>query len=122
MTSVVTGKPIWDTPAGDLGTIQEGEFYQLTLFAHDDITNTSKYLYYIMIAGELPEGVQCRRNGIIEGVPKAITSLQGVPLEVAENVKSKFTVRVFTAHDEVDPLTGGTIEVVDRLADRTFEI
>lgn len=120
--AVITGKPIWDTPAGDLGTIQEGEFYQLTLYAHDDITNTSKYLYYIMVAGELPEGIQCRRNGLIEGIPKAVTSLQGVPLEVKENVTSKFTVRVFTAHDEIDPVTGGTIEVVDRVADRTFTI
>jgi len=120
--AVITGKPIWDTPAGDLGTIQEGEFYQLTLYAHDDITNTSKYLYYIMVAGELPEGIQCRRNGLIEGIPKAVTSLQGVPLEVKENVTSKFTVRVFTAHDEIDPVTGGTVEVVDRVADRTFTI
>lgn len=120
--AVITGKPIWDTPAGDLGTIQEGEFYQLTLYAHDDITNTSKYLYYIMVAGELPEGIQCRRNGLIEGIPKAVTSLQGVPLEVKENVTSKFTVRVFTAHDEIDPATGGTVEVVDRVADRTFTI
>jgi len=57
--AVITGKPIWDTPAGDLGTIQEGKFYQLTLYAHDDITNTSEHLYYIMVAGELPEGIQC---------------------------------------------------------------
>jgi len=120
--AVITGKPIWDTPAGDLGTIQEGEFYRLTLYAHDDITNTSKYLYYIMVAGELPEGIQCRRNGLIEGIPKAVTSLQGVPLEVKENVTSKFTVRVFTAHDEIDPATGGTVEVVDRVADRTFTL
>jgi len=122
MANVITGKPIWQTPAGDLGTIQEGEFYQLTLYAYDDITNTSKYLYYIMVAGELPEGIQCRRNGLIEGIPKAVTSLQGVPLEVKENVTSKFTVRVFTAHDEIDPATGGTVEVVDRVADRTFTI
>jgi len=120
--AVITGKPIWDTPAGDLGTIQEGKFYQLTLYAHDDITNTSEHLYYIMVAGELPEGIQCRRNGLVEGIPKAVTSLQGVPLEVKENVTSKFTVRVFTAHDEIDPVTGGTVEVVDRVADRTFTI
>lgn len=122
MAHVITGKPIWQTPAGDLGTIQEGEFYQLALYAYDDITNTSKYLYYIMVAGELPEGIQCRRNGLVEGIPKAVTSLQGVPLEVKENVTSKFTVRVFTAHDEIDPVTGATVEVVDRLADRTFTI
>ena len=42
MNNVVTGKPIWDTPAGDLGTIQEVRFYQLTFNDHNDITNTSK--------------------------------------------------------------------------------
>ena len=120
--AVITGKPIWDTPQGDLGTIQEGRFYQLSLYAHDDITNTSTHLYYIMIAGELPQGVQCRRNGLVEGIPKAVTSLQGVPLEVKENVTSKFTVRVFTAHDEIDPITGATVEIVDRVADRTFSL
>ena len=122
MSTVVTGKPVWDTPAGDLGTIQEGLFYQLTLFAHDDITMTSKYLSYIMISGSLPEGIQCRRNGIIEGVPKAVSSLQGVPLEVDENIESKFTIRVFTSHQEIDPITGNEITVVDRVADRTFEM
>ena len=113
MANVITGKPIWQTPAGDLGTIQEGEFYQLTLYAYDDITNTSTHLYYIMVAGELPEGIQCRKNGLIEGIPKAVTSLQGVPLEVKENVTSKFTVRVYTEDENEQPL---------RVADRTFTI
>ena len=113
MAHVITGKPIWQTPAGDLGTIQEGEFYQLTLYAYDDITNTSTHLYYIMVAGELPEGIQCRKNGLIEGIPKAVTSLQGVPLEVKENVTSKFTVRVYTEDENEQPL---------RVADRTFTI
>ena len=90
-----TGKPIWQTPAGDLGTIQESEFYQLTLSAIDDSTGLSDTLYYTMIAGELPEGIQCTRTGIIEGVPKAVASVQGVPLEVGENVTSKFTVALW---------------------------
>ena len=107
------GKPIWDTPAGDLGTIQEGEFYQLTLYAHDDISGTSDHLYYIMVAGELPDGISCKKNGLIEGIPKAVTSLQGVPLEVRENVTSKFTVRVYTEDENEQPL---------RVADRTFTI
>jgi len=111
--SHIIGKPIWETPAGDLGTIQEGEFYQLTLFATDDVTNTSEHLYYIMVAGELPDGIQCKKNGLIEGVPKAVTSLQGVPLEVKENVTSKFTVRVYTEDEYEQPY---------RVADRTFEL
>ena len=110
-----TGKPIWETPAGDLGTIQEGKFYKLTLSAYEEGTDpqSSETLYYTMIAGELPEGIQCRKTGLIEGVPKAVSSVQGVPLEVGENVTSKFTVRVYTENED---------ETVYRVADRTFSI
>jgi hypothetical protein len=97
-----TGKPIWETPAGDLGTIQEGKFYKLTLSAYEEESSpkSSETLYYTMIAGELPEGIQCRKTGLIEGVPKAVSSVQGVPLEVGENVTSKFTVRVYTENED----------------------
>jgi len=111
--TVSTGKPIWETPAGDLGTVQEGKFYQLTLQAYDDSTNDASTLYYTMLAGELPEGIQCRKNGLIEGIPKAVSSLQGVPAEVGQNVTSKFTVRVYTEDENEQPL---------RVADRTFSI
>ena len=111
--TVSTGKPIWETPAGDLGTIQEGKFFQLTLTAYDDSTNDASTLYYTMIAGELPEGIQCTRTGLIEGTPKAVSSVQGVPNEVGQNVTSKFTVRVFTEDANEQPL---------RVADRTFTI
>lgn len=110
-----TGKPIWETPAGDLGTIQEGKFYKLTLSAYEEGSDpqSSETLYYTMIAGELPEGIQCRKTGLIEGVPKAVSSVQGVPLEVGENVTSKFTVRVYTENED---------ESIYRVADRTFSI
>jgi len=111
--TVSLGKPIWETPAGDLGTIQEGKFYQLTLQAYDDSTNDASTLYYTMLAGELPEGIQCTKTGLIEGIPKAVSSLQGVPLEVGQDVTSKFTVRVYTEDENEQPL---------RVADRTFSI
>jgi len=110
-----TGKPIWETLAGDLGTIQEGKFYQLTLTAYEEGSSpkSSSTLYYTMIAGELPSGIQCTRTGLIEGVPKAVSSVQGVPTEVGENVTSKFTVRVFTENED---------ESIFRVADRTFTV
>lgn len=111
--TVSLGKPIWETPAGDLGTIQEGKFYQLTLKAYDDSTNDASTLYYTMLAGELPDGIQCTKTGLIAGTPKAVTSLQGVPAEVGKNVTSKFTVRVYTEDANENPL---------RVADRTFSI
>lgn len=107
------GKPIWTTPAGDLGTIQEGKFFQLTLSAYDDTTNDASTLYYTMLAGELPNGIQCTKTGLIAGTPKAVASVQGVPVEVSKNITSKFTVRVYTEDENEQPL---------RVADRTFSI
>ena len=107
------GKPIWLTPKGDLGTIQEGKFYQLTLEAENSLGEPPETLYYTMIAGELPEGIQCTRTGIIEGNPKGLSSVQGVPQEVGANIPYKFTVRAYTEKED---------ESVNRVADRTFTL
>lgn len=173
-------QPVWISEPGNVGTIPEGVFYQVTLFAEDpgdpfvcdtvsgsstlynvsDFTNidleriitgpgipanahvlsysrpsrtvlidqnatatatnvdmrVSAELYYRMISGKLPDGIQCRANGIIEGVPKAISSLQGVPTEVARDVTSRFAVRAYT-----EKYINGK-EVPDRVADRTFSL
>lgn len=73
-------------------------------------------LYYRMIAGTLPAGIQCSATGLIAGVPQAVSSLQGVPVEVNEDVTNKFTLRVYT-----EKLVDG-VEVPDRIADRTFSL
>lgn len=175
-------RPVYITPAGDLGTIPENVFYQVPILAEDPgdaftatVTSGSvrlsnvtisdwtwlwttatvtgpgipinarvaawsqaqrwididqpaisnqpgasllliRELYYVMIAGELPDGVQCRRTGVIEGIPKAVASLQGVPAEVSRNVTSRFTVRTYN-----ERYIGNT-EVIDRVADRTFSL
>ena len=103
-------QPIWLTPAGNLGTYPEGVFFQLSLLAENP--NPGE-LFYEVIAGQLPSGVQCEANGLIIGVPKAVVSLQGVPTPVSEDVTSRFAARVYTK--KID----GSI---DRLADRTFTI
>lgn len=74
-------------------------------------------MYYEMVAGVLPPGIQCTKTGLIEGVPKAVASFQGVPLDVARNVTSTFTVRVYTERY----LDNGT-PVIDRINERTFSI
>ena len=109
MTSV---QPQWITPAGSLGTIPEGIFYGIKLRADADGAD----IFFRLIAGELPAGVQVTANGLIEGVPRNIISVQGVPQEVAEDVTSRFTIRAFTRR-----LVNNQF-VVDRLADRTFEL
>ena len=98
-------QPVWQTPAGNLGTIPEGVFYQIPLVA--TATDT---VYYQLIAGALPKGMQLDETGIITGVPKARATIQGVPADVATDTLSKFAIRAFTRSGPV----------VSRLADRTF--
>jgi len=100
-------QPVWQTPAGSLGTIPEGVFYSLPLLATADNT-----VYYQLIAGALPRGMQINETGIITGVPNARATIQGVPLDVPVDTLSKFAVRAYTR----------TGMVINRLADRTFTI
>jgi hypothetical protein len=109
-------QPIWITDAGSLGTIPEGIFYQLTLFAYDPAAPEANDVYYVMLAGELPAGIQCSRTGLISGIPKAIASLQGVPAPVSRAVTSTFAIRAYT-----ERVVNGRV-VIDRLADRTFSL
>ena len=103
-------QPVWLTDAGNLGTIQEGKFFRLPLLAEDPDAGT---VYFTVLAGNLPEGVQVAANGLISGIPKAIASVQGVPLSVGENVTSQFSVRAYTKTDA---------GAVNRLNDRTFDL
>jgi hypothetical protein len=105
-------QPIWITPAGSLGSIPEGVFYQVTVEA----TAGSEPVFYQVIAGELPAGVQVTDQGVLEGVPQNIVSVQGVPQEVSQDVTSRFAIRAFTRK-----VVNGQL-MLDRLADRTFEI
>lgn len=98
-------QPIWQTAAGSLGVIPEGVFYQQNLLATDSDLGT---VTYSVIAGTLPAGVQCTTTGQIVGVPQASSaSLQGVPVNVNQDVTSKFVIRASS---------GG------RIADRTFTL
>jgi len=77
------------------------------------VTNFYKPVFYQLIAGTLPSGVQVNTRGNITGVPQAQTLVQGVPTEVATDVTSKFVMRAYTVTE-----TGA----VDRIADRTFTL
>ena len=105
-------QPQWVTAAGDLGTIPEGVFYQIPFQA---IAN-GQDVFFTVIAGELPAGIQIKRNGVLEGVPKNVVNVQGVPIEVSEDITSKFTVRAFTEK------TVNGVTTVDRINDRTFSL
>jgi len=102
-------QPQWITDAGSLGVIPEGVFYSVPVQA----TAGSEDVFFRLIAGELPAGIQVTTNGMIEGTPRSIVKVQGVPQEVSEDITSKFAIRAYTVRD------GGAI---DRIADRTFSI
>lgn len=60
------GIPVWTTLAGDLGTIQEGAYYQIELEGFDPDGGA---LQYNIIAGFLPSGLKLNQNsGLIEGI------------------------------------------------------
>lgn len=100
-------QPVWITPAGSLGVIPEGIFYQQILQAQDPDLGP---VTYALIAGSLPTGVQINGSGTITGVPAATVRVSGVPAEVSEDVTSKFTVRAYSA------------DVPPKIRDRTFTL
>lgn len=106
-------QPQWITAAGSIGTIPEGVFYRVTLRAEADPGET---VFYQLIAGRLPAGIQLTTAGTVEGIPVNLITIQGVPTEVDQDVTSKFAIRAYTVQ-----VVQGVI-VVDRLADRTFTI
>jgi hypothetical protein len=103
--------PNWVTPAGTLGTIPEGVFYRVPLVATSDST-----VYYRVIAGRLPPGVQINETGVLSGNPSAVSTVQGVPLDVVGDITSQFAVRAYT-----ERVVNG-VTVIDKLADRTFSL
>lgn len=101
--------PYWITDAGDLGTIQELEFYNLQLVGRDpEESSNNTGLTFTLLAGQLPDGIALAHTGLIDGIPTQRSKLKGVPYEVSENVTSTFVVRITDAEDLI--------------ADRTFSL
>lgn len=96
--------PIWLTPAGNLGTIPEMEFYEIPLDAYN---SAGGELTYTLLAGSLPQGLEVYSNGTISGIP-VNGEIQGVPSAVERVTTSTFTVRVRNGENLV--------------ADRTFSL
>lgn len=109
-----TVQPIWVTPAGSLGTVPEGTFYQVPLQVDEPGGDT---VYYRVIAGSLPTGIVCDPDtGVLTGIPAATyTPTQDVIISGID-VTSKFAIRAYTTK------TVGSLTVINRLADRTFTI
>jgi len=100
-------QPVWITPAGSLGVVPEGIFYQQNLLAEDPDLST---VTYALIAGSLPTGIQLTNTGTVTGVPAAVVRVSGVPAEVSRDVTNKFTIRAYST------------DVPPKIRDRTFTL
>jgi hypothetical protein len=109
-------QPVWVTDAGSLGTIPEGIFYQVPLVAYDPADPLGNEVFYVLLAGQLPPGIQCNASGVISGTPQTVANIQGVPLPVNSDTTSVFAVRAYTKKTVLGKV------VIDRLADRTFSL
>jgi len=104
--------PTWVTPAGALATIPEGVFYSTPLVATAD-----SQVFYSLIAGRLPPGIQIDQAGMLAGNPQStVTEIQGIPSNVVLDTTSKFAVRAYTK-----TVVNG-VTVITGLADRTFTL
>jgi len=95
-------QPVWETPAGSLGTIAENKFYREFVVATDPDGGTISYL---LLAGNLPSGIQVKTDGTVEGTPKTTSIVQGVPTEVAENTTSTFAIRATSEDGQINDRT-----------------
>ena len=77
-------KPVWNTTAGSLGTIQERTTQSLTLSA----TNATSFS---IISGSLPGGLRLSSNNIV-----------GTPFEVADTTTSEFVIRASNREGSID--------------------
>ena len=105
-------QPQWSTTAGSLATIPEGTFYSTTVLADAGVST----VYYQVIAGQLPPGMQVSSAGVVSGVPKSAAEITGDPAKASLDITSKFAIRAYTVK------TVDTLIVVDRFNDRTFTI
>ena len=77
----------WVTPAGSLGTVPSGTFYQLPLVVSESSSNVTTTFSFV--SGELPPGMEVNSTeGYLQGVP---TLLNAVAVNSSENFR--FTIR-----------------------------
>jgi hypothetical protein len=106
-------QPVWITLAGNLGTVPEGVFYENVLRATDPVAGN---VFYQVIAGDLPQGVEISKDGILQGIPSANVVVGSEQVQTGRDVVSKFAVRAYTT-----TIVAGR-PVVNRIADRTFSL
>lgn len=98
---------VWLTQEENLGTVAVNSFFTIQLEAESQ----GSTIYYEVIAGSLPDGVQLTINGLISGVP----TLNDFGI-LGNDVTSKFVVRAYTR----TVINGVT--VINDFLDKTFTL
>lgn len=86
ITNTVNKDFAWITPAGNLGTVPNGEFYQLPLQVVETMPGVTTA--FTFLSGELPPGMQVVSTGFLQGVP---TLLNSITTNTAQDFR--FTIR-----------------------------
>lgn len=106
-------QPVWTTPAGSLGTYPQDIFLNPIQLEVSEPSGAE--VYFKVIAGALPSGIECSDTGILQGVPTNVVTVAQITTTINEaDVISKFTIRAYTTR------TVSGIRLTDRLMDRTF--
>ena len=94
LTNIVNANFNWITPAGSLGTVANGDFYQLPLQVSSNLIG--ELITFKFVSGELPPGMQIVTNGYLQGVPTLSSS---ITTGTSENFR--FTIRATNSQGHV---------------------
>lgn len=86
LSNTVNSDLNWITPGGNLGTVPNGDFYQLPLNVAETLPNVT--VSFSHVSGQLPPGMQVRATGFLEGVPTLLN-----PVEINQSETFRFTIR-----------------------------
>lgn len=84
----------WVTPGGVLGTVTNGEFYQIPLQVTSPILDDT--ITFSFVSGELPPGVQVVPAGYLQGVPTLTNTIK-----VDTTQEFRFTIRAKNSLNQV---------------------
>lgn len=83
----------WATPAGNLGTVPDSEYFALQLSAIDTSGAT---ITYSIISGDAPNGIRLSANGILQGIATILN-----PIAVDQQQTYRFTVRATSTSGKI---------------------
>lgn len=94
ITNTINTDFSWVTPGGVLGTVTNGEFYQIPLQVVSPIVDDT--IKFSFVSGELPPGIQVVPAGYLQGVPTLTNTIK-----VDTTQEFRFTIRAKNSLNQV---------------------